>query len=373
MQSGVSGPGNRPMAGDVAVKPKGVAFRANLRSGRSRHGPLGWYRIDWNGGRRHPARERDQRGRGARGGGRVQPESRERPPLRERAGRGGLTRARMRCSGTMLSRSSPSALRPRSTSRRRSRRCGPGSTSSSRSRCPPQSTRSISWNAKRSGRARLCMPCHNYVYDPALVRGRELAREGKFGRITSFWMVYNQSHDASAMAPGLTIRELCIHHAYAVLFFLGRPSSVVAVSGNARSPDSRGDDQVMMVFKTDGGAIANVWGSFAAADRTRDPWTMIYKLLGTEGGFSFQLGRHRLPRRAADGLGSRRLSRELPPCVRASRQTLPRRRGGAALDPRRRARCASHDRSGGEGAGRCVGADRLLLARASGPPRRDRR
>ena len=46
----------------------------------------------------------------------------------------------------------------------------------------------------------------------------------------------------------------------------------------------------MMVFKTDGGAIANVWGSFAAADRTRDPWTMIYKLLGTEGGFSFSWG-----------------------------------------------------------------------------------
>ena len=74
--------------------------------------------------------------------------------------------------------------------------------------------------AERAGR--LCMPCHNYVYDPALVRGRELAREGKFGRITSFWMVYNQSHDASAMAPGLTMRELCSHHAYAVLFFLGR-------------------------------------------------------------------------------------------------------------------------------------------------------
>ena len=35
------------------------------------------------------------------------------------------------------------------------------------------------------------------------------------------------------------------------------------------------------------GAIATVWGSFAADDRTRDPWTMVYKLLGTEGGFSF--------------------------------------------------------------------------------------
>ena len=142
--------------------------------------------------------------------------------------------------------------------------------------------------AERAGR--LCMPCHNYVYDPALVRGREFAREGKFGRIASFWMIYNQSHDAGAMAPGLTMRELCIHHAYAVLFFLGRPSTAVALSANARAPESRGDDQVLMAFKTDAGAIATVWGSFAADDRTRDPWTMIYKVLGTEGGFSFSWG-----------------------------------------------------------------------------------
>ena len=142
--------------------------------------------------------------------------------------------------------------------------------------------------AERAGR--LCMPCHNYVYDPALIRGRELAREGKFGRLASFWLIYNQAHDASAMAPGITLRRLCIHHAYAVLFFLGRPSTVVALSGNARSPESRADDQVMMAFKTDAGALATVWGSFAVDDRTRDPWTMIYKLLGTEGGFSFSWG-----------------------------------------------------------------------------------
>ena len=142
--------------------------------------------------------------------------------------------------------------------------------------------------AERAGR--LCMPCHNYVYDPNLVRARELVREGKFGRIASFWLIYNQAHDASAMAPGVTLRRLCIHHAYAVLFFLGRPSTVVAVSGNSRFPDSRADDQVAMLFKTDDGAIANLWGSFAVDDRTRDPWTMIYKLLGTEGGFSFSWG-----------------------------------------------------------------------------------
>ena len=142
--------------------------------------------------------------------------------------------------------------------------------------------------AEQAGR--LCMPCHNYVYDPVLIRGRELAREGKFGRLASFWLLYNQAHDASAMAPGITLRRLCIHHAYAVLFFLGRPSTVVALSGNARSPESPADDQVMMAFKTDAGALATVWGSFAVDDRTRDPWTMIYKLLGTEGGFSFSWG-----------------------------------------------------------------------------------
>ena len=78
--------------------------------------------------------------------------------------------------------------------------------------------------AERAGR--LCVPCHNYVYAPELRRARELVRGGRLGRIASFWLLYNQAHDPGMGVPGVTLRRLCVHHAYALLFFLGRPESV---------------------------------------------------------------------------------------------------------------------------------------------------
>lgn len=133
---------------------------------------------------------------------------------------------------------------------------------------------------------RICLPCHNYIHAPPLRRARELASQGALGRIASFWLIYNQLHDAEIGFPGLTMRDLCIHHAYAVLFFLGRPARVVAASGNVHFTDRRADDQVMIVCTMPDGAIANLWGSFAADDHTSDPWTVTYKLLGTKGGFT---------------------------------------------------------------------------------------
>ena len=148
---------------------------------------------------------------------------------------------------------------------------------------------SLQQEAERAGR--FCVPCHNYVYAPALRRAKELLREGKFGRVANFWLIYNQRHDADGEPgtvgePGTTLRHLCIHHAYALLYFLGRPTSVVAAASHMHFSDPDADDQVMLVLKMPDGAIANLWGSLVADDRTGAPWTVFYKLLGTEGGFA---------------------------------------------------------------------------------------
>ncbi len=134
---------------------------------------------------------------------------------------------------------------------------------------------------------RICMPCHNYIYAPQIRRAKELIINGKLGRIGSFWLVYNQRHDADVGAPGLTLRELCVHHAYAVLFLLGRPAQVVAAAGNVHFDDPAADDQVMIVCKMPDGALANLWGSFVSDDLSSDPWTVVYKLLGTAGAFTY--------------------------------------------------------------------------------------
>lgn len=47
------------------------------------------------------------------------------------------------------------------------------------------------------------------------------------------------------------------------------------------------EDQVMLVCQMADGSLANLWVSFAASDHTADPWTVLYKVLGSKGGASF--------------------------------------------------------------------------------------
>ena len=139
--------------------------------------------------------------------------------------------------------------------------------------------------ADRAGR--LCVPCHNYIYAPALQRAKALVDTGRLGQIASFWLIYNQRHDADMGTPGLAMQQLMVHHAYAVLHFLGRPRVIVAAAGNVHFDDPAAADQVMLVCTMPDGAVANLWGSFAADDRSSDPWTVTYKILGSAGGFTY--------------------------------------------------------------------------------------
>ena len=73
---------------------------------------------------------------------------------------------------------------------------------------------------------RLCVPVHNYICSPAIRRAKQLIDQGKLGKLSSLWMIYNQKHDADMGWPDLLLRELHIHHAYVTLFLAGRPIRV---------------------------------------------------------------------------------------------------------------------------------------------------
>jgi predicted dehydrogenase len=47
------------------------------------------------------------------------------------------------------------------------------------------------------------------------------------------------------------------------------------------------EDQAMIVCEMENGSMANLWCSFATDDPTSDPWTVLYKILGTNGGISY--------------------------------------------------------------------------------------
>ena len=140
--------------------------------------------------------------------------------------------------------------------------------------------------AKEQGR--ICMPAHNYIYVPSLRRARRLIENGKLGKIASLWVLYNIFHPEEVAAIyGGVLRAVCTHHAYSLLYLLGRPKRVTCLTSRVHYEQLTCEDQAMITCEMQDGSIANLWSSFAASDPTNDPWTVIYKVLGTKGGVNY--------------------------------------------------------------------------------------
>lgn len=134
---------------------------------------------------------------------------------------------------------------------------------------------------------RICMPAHNYIYAPQLRSAKKLMDDGAFGRIVSAWIIYTLHHptDIAAKYPGV-LRQIMTHHFYSLLYLLGMPKRISALATETRTGADHLDreDQVTLIAEMPNGALVNLFASFAADDQTSDPWTVIYKLIGTAGG-----------------------------------------------------------------------------------------
>ena len=140
--------------------------------------------------------------------------------------------------------------------------------------------------AKRSGC--VCMPAHNYIYVPSLERAKRLVESGKLGKIASLWVLYNIFHaEEVAAIYGGVLRAVCMHHVYSLLYLLGRPHRLSSMTSRVHYKNLQCEDQAMITCEMAEGAIANLWCSFAASDPTNDPWTVLYKILGTKGAISY--------------------------------------------------------------------------------------
>jgi predicted dehydrogenase len=135
---------------------------------------------------------------------------------------------------------------------------------------------------------RVCMPAHNYIYVPSLHRAKRLIAGKKIGQIAALWILYNIIHSEKVTGRyGGALRAVCIHHAYSLLYLLGRPASVSATVSNVRHRKLKTEDQAAITCEMPNGAIAHLWCSFAVNDPTNDPWTVLYKVLGTRGGLTY--------------------------------------------------------------------------------------
>jgi predicted dehydrogenase len=97
---------------------------------------------------------------------------------------------------------------------------------------------------------RLCLPSHNYVYDPRLREAKRRLEAGDFGRLASVWMIYNQKHWKNWGSPSVLIQELMIHHAYVAIYFAGKPQAVSCTASNVFFSNSTFPDQAMLLSST---------------------------------------------------------------------------------------------------------------------------
>jgi len=135
---------------------------------------------------------------------------------------------------------------------------------------------------------RVVMPAHNYVYQPDVWRARRLIRQGDLGRICAAWVTYAifHSEEIAAHYHGV-LREVLAHHLYLTLYLLGRPARLWATQQSLHYARLQQDDQASMVLQMEDGSVAHLFATFGADDPTSNPWTFMFKVLGTRGGVTY--------------------------------------------------------------------------------------
>jgi predicted dehydrogenase len=130
-----------------------------------------------------------------------------------------------------------------------------------------------------------CIPGHNYIYNPSLWRIKRMIDRGDLGEIAAGWIHYCVGHadEIFTRYPGV-ITQIVSHHAYTLLYLLGRPKRLFAMASEGRSHKLGKEDQVFINIEMPNGALVNLFVSVRTDDFTAQPWPFMVKILGTKGG-----------------------------------------------------------------------------------------
>jgi predicted dehydrogenase len=139
----------------------------------------------------------------------------------------------------------------------------------------------------------VCMPGHNYIYEQSMMRTHELVKNGDLGRICSAYVMYNIHHpeEVASRYPGV-VRQILTHHSYMLLYLVGKPKKLCAMKQTLHYKTYTEEDIAMVQMEMENGALAHFCASFAADDHAADPWTVMVKVIGTEGSTRYSYRDH---------------------------------------------------------------------------------
>jgi predicted dehydrogenase len=151
------------------------------------------------------------------------------------------------------------------------------------------------WIALSNRKSCLCVPGHNYIHAPGIRSMKKRIAAGELGNIHTLWILYMFAlpEEMRRHVPG-PLREVMVHHFYSMLYLVGKPETVMATESDFSGRGHAKADQALIVCRIPGGGLATLFASYATDDMTNDPWTVAYKVLGTEGSASHNWSTSRL-------------------------------------------------------------------------------
>ena len=127
-------------------------------------------------------------------------------------------------------------------------------------------------------------PVHNYIYEPSVMRAKDLIESGKLGDIVSIYVLYNIHHpeEVASRYPGV-IRQILTHHAYCTLYLAGAPQMASCMKATVNDGSVPQENLAMVTLQMKNNSLSHLCASFASDDHTGDPWTFMIKVIGTKG------------------------------------------------------------------------------------------
>lgn len=147
--------------------------------------------------------------------------------------------------------------------------------------------RRLAATAERTGR--ICMPGHNYAYQPEFARIRRLVRDAgsPLGDLRVAWITYCIQHpeEVAANYAGI-LEEVMVHHGYLAVSLFGPPDWLMAGKDGSAWESHDVEDQAWMTWRYGQKLSVHLFGSFAVNDPTSSSSLFSVKVLGSTGGAS---------------------------------------------------------------------------------------
>jgi len=135
----------------------------------------------------------------------------------------------------------------------------------------------------------ICAPVHNYIYEPSLIRAKDMIDRGVLGDICAVYVMYNIHHpeEVCSRYPGV-IRQILTHHSYISLYLMGTaPTTVSCMRATINDGSVPQENIAMATLQFPSGTLGHLCASFASDDHAGDPWTCMVKVIGSKGSTRF--------------------------------------------------------------------------------------